>query len=323
LVSIELQKALIEWYREHKRDLPWRKTQDPYSVWVSEIMLQQTQVATVIPYYERWMKEFPTQESLADASDEDALALWQGLGYYRRARLLLAGVRFVRQNGTPNEAQEWLKVPGVGAYTAGAISSIAQNQPAALVDGNVARVFSRLTANSQPHNGLMKECWHWAKSNFNAGSPAAASPRDWNQALMELGATVCKPTLPRCTICPVKLYCEAKKRNLVSSLPTAKVKSKPIPLQREMVILRCDNNIAFIQSLPGEWWEGLYILPEKNPTEEWQIDLGEFTFVVTNHRIRARVSLVQLKTQIEGFVWKIPEDIPIPAPFRRALKLAN
>src|SRR4051794_18052562 len=135
---------LLAWYDEHKRDLPWRRTRDPYAIWASEIMAQQTQIATVIPYWERWLARFPTVEALAAADEADVLSMWQGLGYYRRARLFLSGARWVVAHGMPKTAEGWKKVPGVGAYTAGAIASIAFGDPAPLVDGNVERVYARL-----------------------------------------------------------------------------------------------------------------------------------------------------------------------------------
>src|SRR4026207_278214 len=133
----EWQRKLVAWYAKNRRELPWRKTRDPYAIWVSEVMLQQTQVSTVIPYFEKWMARFPNIRSLAESTEEQVLEIWQGLGYYRRAKLLRRGAQWVLENGVPRTYQEWLKVPGVGPYTAAAVSSISQRFPAALVDGNV------------------------------------------------------------------------------------------------------------------------------------------------------------------------------------------
>src|SRR5437868_1086101 len=143
-----IRRCLSAWYRRNARDLPWRSTSDPYAIWVSEVMLQQTQVATVLPYYERWMSRFPTVETLAAASEQDVLSLWQGLGYYRRCRMLLAGARWVAEHGIPQTAKDWMQAPGVGRYTASAIASIALGESVPVVDGNIERVFARLMGSS-------------------------------------------------------------------------------------------------------------------------------------------------------------------------------
>lgn len=213
--KVNFRRDLITWYHCNRRSMPWRgdNTNIPvtaYSVWVSEVMLQQTRVDTVIEYWNRWMENFPTVQSLAQASPEDVNRLWAGLGYYRRAQNLLAGAKYVvdKHHGeVPSTKQELLQVPGIGPYTAGAISSIAFSKCEPVVDGNVLRVFSRLFASKlEVGSGkLEKLSWNLAEQLVDPDSPAA-----FNQAVMELGATVCKPTNPSCSTCPVRVYCKAK-----------------------------------------------------------------------------------------------------------------
>ena len=216
--SISFKRSqLLSWYRENRRLLPWRGdntsiTPSPYGTWISEIMLQQTRVETVIDYWKRWMETFPTLESLSQATPDDVNRLWAGLGYYRRAQQLLKGAQFVMKefNGIiPSNVDELLKIPGIGPYTAGAIASIAFGKAVPLVDGNVIRVFARLygiTAEIGASGNVMeKHCWSIAGKLVDPVDPGA-----FNQSLMELGATVCKPTSPSCSTCPVRSVCVAK-----------------------------------------------------------------------------------------------------------------
>src|SRR5205823_775886 len=196
--SHRLRRALRRWYRAAARDLPWRRTRDPYAIWVSEVMLQQTQVATVRPYYERWMQRFPTVTDLAAAGEEDVLQVWAGLGYYSRARALLRGAREVvaRHGGqVPRRTEDLKALPGIGPYTAGAIASIAFGLREPVVDGNVTRVLCRIFGlRGDPNAGqLRSELWRLA-----ALLVPPRAPGEFNSALMELGATVCRPGKPDC-----------------------------------------------------------------------------------------------------------------------------
>ncbi len=196
------QKALLDWYGRERRALPWRETHDPYRVWVSEIMLQQTRVAAVIEYYRRFLARFPDVQSLARASESDVLASWSGLGYYRRARAMHAAAQKIVNEMAgefPRTAESLSDLPGIGRYTAAAIASIAFGEPVAVVDGNVERVLSRFLGR---HLRDQKETWEHAGSLL-----ARERPGDWNQALMELGATVCLPADPKCLICPIRKWC--------------------------------------------------------------------------------------------------------------------
>ncbi|MGD2067554.1 MAG: A/G-specific adenine glycosylase [Gemmatimonadota bacterium] len=200
-----IRHRLLTWYDAHARDLPWRRTDDPYAVWVSEVMLQQTRVNTVIPFWTRWMERFPTVAALADARLDDVLASWEGLGYYRRARLLhraAARVRDRHRGELPRDVAGLRELPGVGEYTAGAVASIAFGRRVPAVDGNVRRVLARLHDLPTPSPAQLRE--------RAARLVPPERPGDFNQALMELGATVCSPTSPRCGSCPLERVCRAR-----------------------------------------------------------------------------------------------------------------
>ncbi|MGE6516136.1 A/G-specific adenine glycosylase [Lysinibacillus sphaericus] len=222
----EFRQSLVEWFEEEKRDLPWRHTKDPYKIWVSEVMLQQTRVDTVIPYYNRFLESFPTLELLAEAPQEYLLKHWEGLGYYSRARNLQAGVREVLENYggiVPDNRHDISKLKGVGPYTAGAILSIAYNKPEHAVDGNVMRVLSRVL---HIHDDIALPK---TKKIFEAAvekliDPAHAS--SFNQGLMELGALICTPTSPKCLLCPVRNYCTAFNEGDPGNLPVKSKKTK-------------------------------------------------------------------------------------------------
>jgi A/G-specific adenine glycosylase len=214
-----LHLALLTWYDEQARTLPWRSNPTPYRVWMSEIMLQQTQVTTVLPYFERWMAKFPTVTDLAEAPLETVLKTWEGLGYYARARNLHKAAQVVVQeyNGElPDTVEGLLKLPGIGVYTAGAIASIAFGRKAAAVDGNLKRVFARLMAYEPPINTPSAEKDLWAIAEVLLPEDRAG---DWNQALMDLGATICLPRNPRCLLCPLRDECRANQLGLVHELP--------------------------------------------------------------------------------------------------------
>jgi len=222
------QAAILKWFKPHQRDMPWRRTGDAYAIWVSEIMLQQTQVATVKPYYERFLKRFPNVHALADAPLADVLKLWEGLGYYSRARNLhKAAVKIVRESGgeLPRTAAGLMSLPGIGRYTAGAIASIAFGLDEPVLAGNVARVLCRLCRiREDPKTNRARErLWGWARRLMPQGKAAL-----FNQALMDLGATICVSRNPSCQRCPVRGYCEARRRNEQDQLPV-KAKAKPTP----------------------------------------------------------------------------------------------
>jgi len=201
--------VLLHWYRRHRRDLPWRRTRDPYRIWVSEVMLQQTQVATAAPYYQSFLARFPTIDALSRAREADVLEAWSGLGYYRRARMLHEAARMVVHDyasRVPDDPEAFGRLPGVGRYTRGAVLSIAFDRPLAALDGNVTRVLSRLLALAAPLKDPAATRRLWAEAEALV---PARKPGEWNQALMELGALVCTPRAPRCDDCPCRAHCRA------------------------------------------------------------------------------------------------------------------
>jgi A/G-specific adenine glycosylase len=213
-----IRAALLRWYRRHRRELPWRKTRDPYAIWVSEIMLQQTRVVAVIEYYERFLRLFPTVAKLAAAEEEEVLAAWSGLGYYRRARSLHAAARKIvdELDGTvPATSVTLRELPGVGRYTSAAIASIAYDEPVAVVDGNVERVLERLDGVARNGDTV------WARAQELL---APRSAGDWNQAMMELGATICTPATPACEACPVQTWCKLPGHDVRKAQPARKKK---------------------------------------------------------------------------------------------------
>lgn len=221
-----LRQALFTWYAESGRDLPWRQTRDPYAIWISEIMLQQTQVKTVIPYYQRWMAEFPTIADLAAADQQQVLKVWQGLGYYARARNLHQAAQEImrsHQGQFPKTIEAVMALPGIGQTTAGGILSAAYNQPVPILDGNVKRVLARLLALEIPPNKALKALWQ-----VSADLLDAENPRDFNQALMDLGATICTPKNPACLLCPWRTHCLAFKLNMQTELPASESRA-PLP----------------------------------------------------------------------------------------------
>jgi A/G-specific adenine glycosylase len=235
---------LLNWYRRHQRDLPWRRSKNPYYIWVSEIMLQQTRVETVIPYFQRFIERFPTIEALALAPEEDVLKLWEGLGYYSRARNLQAAVREVyeRYGGVvPSEKDEIASLKGVGPYTSGAILSIAYNKPEPAVDGNVMRVLSRYFLIEED---VMKPATRTLMEKLAKELIPEGAAGDFNQALMELGAMVCTPRSPHCLTCPVREGCAGRAEGREESLPVKKKAKPPRPEKRIVALVEGSGELA-------------------------------------------------------------------------------
>jgi A/G-specific adenine glycosylase len=256
----------LAWYAKRKRALPWRRSLDPYAVWVSEMMLQQTQVATVIPYFDRWMERFPDVATLSSAAESDVLHAWQGLGYYSRARNLRRAATTIVQRHAgklPASVEELRALPGIGPYSAGAIASIAFGKHEPLVDGNVIRVLTRLFARrGDPSRAPLKaELWELAGSLVRS-LEAQASPGDFNQALMELGATVCTPRAPRCELCPLHAHCAAAAQNLVATLPELRVRQKPTLVHMVAAIVPRGPRVLLVrQPAHATRWAGMWLFP--------------------------------------------------------------
>jgi A/G-specific adenine glycosylase len=232
-----MRLRLLRWYAIHKRDLPWRRTSDPYAIWVSEAMLQQTRVDVVVAYYGRWMASFPTLRTLAAARESDVLSCWAGLGYYSRARNLRKAARLAGGR-LPTTYDGLLGLPGIGPYTAAAVASIAFGEPRAVLDGNVERVASRLLGVRDPRQGAGRAQVRKAVDRWLSPS----RPGDWNQAMMELGATVCTPRGPKCGSCPVSAFCAARRSGTQHAIPIPKPRRVAVAEKRRYaVVLRGDR----------------------------------------------------------------------------------
>lgn len=258
LPKTELAQSLLAWYDRQGRDLPWRNTQDPYKIWISEIMLQQTQVKTVIPYYQRWLQTFPSLNDLARANLQQVLKAWEGLGYYSRARNLHRTAQIIvreHQGIFPTEISAVTKLPGIGRTTAGGILSAAFNQPASILDGNVKRVLARLIALPIPPAKALTPLWHLSDTLLDL-----EHPRHYNQALMDLGATICTPKNPVCLLCPWQSYCLAYSQGTQNEIPM-RTPSTPLPhKQIGVAVIRNEAQQILIdrrkaEGLLGGLWE--------------------------------------------------------------------
>lgn len=246
-----LQGNLLRWYRVNRRDFPWRRGRQPYRIWLAEIMLQQTRIAAVLPYYENFLKRFPTMDSLARARESEVLKYWAGLGYYSRARNLHRAARKIaaeRDGNFPRDREAALALPGIGEYTAAAILSIAFDAPLAALDGNVARVLARLFA----IRGDLRTPTKWQRLTKIAQELLPAnSPGDWNQALMELGEAICTPRSPQCDVCPIASHCKARIMNVAHKLPAPRRKRKTVGVRIATAILLDPKGRTILTKLPG------------------------------------------------------------------------
>ena len=308
-----MQKKLLAWYAVNARDLPWRRTKDPYAIWVSEIMLQQTQVQTVTPYYERWLNRFPTLAALADAPLDEVLKYWAGLGYYRRVKMLHEAARFI-QSGCggkiPSDPDELVKIPGIGRYTAGAIASIAFQEPVPLVDGNVIRVLTRLYGIKDDigQTKTQRKLWVLAESLVPKKKPG-----DFNQALMELGATVCLPANPACLLCPVSAECKARAKGRPEDFPVKAKKEKLEKLNTAALILKNKQNQVFIEKQPQAGrWGGLWMFPFAEEIRQLE---KRFGVSLKKEKPRLKVRHGFTKYQISLSVYQTKTSLP-PSTFR-------
>lgn len=319
-----LRARLLAWYTRRRRDLPWRATRDPYRIWVSEIMLQQTRVETVLPYYHRFLRRFPTLAALAAAPESAVLAAWSGLGYYRRARDLHRAARLLHAAGGsfPSGYDAIRALPGIGPYTAAAIASIAFNLPYPALDGNVLRVLARLENEAAPIASTA------ARRRLEAVARDLLHPRrpgDFNQALMELGATVCLPRAPLCPACPLRAGCRAHASGAASALPVRRPQPPPESVEAVLVLVRRNGRVllrrrpAAARQLAG-FWE--LPRPEDLPGASLSPPLAAFHHAITRRRYRVTVVTAQLQRAPRGFRW-FPitqlSAIPLTTTARKAL----
>ncbi len=295
------------WFERQKRVLPWRSKPTVYRVWISEIMLQQTQVITVIPYFEKFIAKFPTVQKLARASEDQVMKYWAGLGYYSRARNLHRGAKMiVAQKGQfPQTREQWLEIPGVGNYTAGAILSIAYDQPEAILDGNVERVLARLGKIENDKHLL----WRISEKSVQFAYSQGVRPSVFNQAMMELGATVCTPKNPKCQICPFASVCKSKKDSCQDQYPQKKKSKKWIEVREEICFYFDRTGRVLLQKCENQKWrKGLWDgLPQKLKAEGKKFKkLGsvQTRHIVTRHKIQRISHVFQLKTS----GWQVSEE---------------
>jgi A/G-specific adenine glycosylase len=305
---------LLSWFYTNARDLPWRRTLDPYAIWVSEIMLQQTQVSTVIPYWERWMRELPDIKSLAAASEQKVLKLWEGLGYYTRARNLHRAAQSLNGNAFPREFEEVLKLRGIGRYTAGAICSIAFNQPTPVLDGNVRRVLSRLFVTDD-------DLWDIARELVVRTQSCGAL----NQALMELGAVVCTPREPRCGQCPVASQCRARKLGRIEEFPAKPVRAA-VTHRHFAVFVHHHKGRYLVRQRAGEvvnarLWEFPNVESKSGARPQEGRLLCAFKHTITRYRITVEAFLVDSKPRLTGKWLPLSslDELPFSSAHRKIL----
>lgn len=318
-----LREAITGWFRSNQRSLPWRNGYDPYRVWAAEIMLQQTQMDTVLPYYERWLNRFPTLDSLACASQEDVLRQWEGLGYYSRARNFhRAAAEVVAEYGgcVPRDPEVLVRLPGVGRYTAGAIASIAFEMPVPAVDGNVARVLSRVLAIEAPWHSPAAERTLWQVAGVLA-SPGGS--REINQGLMELGALVCRGRSPRCSSCPLSRLCKAHRLGQEEAYP----RRRPRPARRVvlgvMVVLQREACYCLRRRPASGLWGGLWEFPWVERERGESADKARRRLLNrlgqdSPGRARSRFDLIHglthMELRLDGFVYRAPSPELPPQP---------
>ena len=320
--NLSFGARILRWYDSAKRDLPWRRTQDPYSVWLSEIMLQQTRVAAAVPYFERFLQRFPNVAALAAARESEVLAAWAGLGYYSRARNLHRAAQEIAAGGFPRDYEAIRALPGIGEYTAAAIASIAFGLPHAVLDGNVIRVLARVSAEEAPVASAA------AKERLRALADRLldrSRPGDYNQALMELGATVCLPRSPRCTECPVATMCEARRQGIAERLPVKAPRVKTVVIELELLLIRRRGRCLMWQRPTDSgpmagFWE-LPVTAQLSHAYRYEV-LRHVRHTIMNRRYVATVIRAEIKRVPRGFVW-VAEDglaaLPLSTLARKAL----
>jgi len=322
-----ISKLLIEWYRAGHRDLPWRRTEDPYRIWVSEIMLQQTRAQAVIPYYERFLDRFPTVEALAASKEDEVLALWSGLGYYSRARnLRRAAIEVAALGGFPRNYEAIRALPGIGDYTAAAIASIAFGLPHAVLDGNVLRVVARMEndaadiSSARTRERFREVAQGWLDRRH---------PGPFNQALMELGATVCLPRNPLCLVCPLGDACRSRAEGTAAQLPVKLRKTEPVRIEGVLLIVRNGERILLRRrDADARRMAGFWDLPtaEELPGARQGRSLGTIRHTITHHHYTLEVRLASGKPPEERFAWFAPgelAEIPLSTTARKGLRLAG
>jgi len=338
-----IRHALLGWYDRNRRDLPWRRTRDPYRIWIAEVMLQQTTVRAATPFYEAFLKRFPTLQSLAEEPEEEVVGAWSGLGYYHRARNLHRGAQHVAERHAgrfPRTIEAALAVPGVGLYTASAILSIAHGQALPVVDGNVRRVLARLLALCGPEYRRDGPYYNRAEELLDRERPG-----DWNQALMELGATVCTPRKPACEVCPLRSTCRARALGIVGELPEGRARRAPVDVRVAAALVESDGRVLLVRRPEGRLLGRMWEVPQTSLESRGLPDLARellerhgLRVVPGPLAVRARHAITYRRITLEGyrarlrppapsdperFLWARPEEVeslPVSSSTRKLLK---
>jgi A/G-specific adenine glycosylase len=310
-----LRRTLLAWYDRNRRDLPWRHTRDPYRIWVSEVMLQQTTVKAVLPYYGAFLERFPTLTALAEEPEDEVLAAWSGLGYYHRARNLHRGAQHVAERHAgafPQTLEAALAVPGVGLYTASAVLSIAHGLALPVVDGNVRRVLARLLALRGPAYKKDGAYYNRAEELIDPKRPG-----DWNQALMELGATVCLPRKPACPACPLRQRCEARARGLVAELPESRKRREPVNVTVKAALVERDGRVLLVRRAEGRLLGRMWEVPQTSLDTRGRPDLAReveeqhgLRVVPGPLAVRARHAVTYRRITLEGYRTRLRPPVP-------------
>lgn len=321
------RQDLLDWFARYRRDLPWRRTRDPYAIWLSEIMLQQTRVAAVIPYFDRFLRRFPTVEALAAAPEPELLAQWAGLGYYYRARNLQKAARAIVAAGQfPSSHEGILALPGIGDYTAAAVASIAFNLPFAVLDGNVFRVLSRLFADG---TNIASTAGKKRFASLASEVLDIEQPGTFNQAMMELGATVCLPKAPQCLVCPVAGHCQARAENRMGEFPVKVVEKKSVRVERVLYwIERAGEVLVWQRPADSRLMAGFWELPEASELAgvEARDELGLFRHGITVYDYRFKVVSAVTPESVGKCVWvglDVLDGLPLSTIFRKALQVVE
>jgi A/G-specific adenine glycosylase len=319
-----IRRRILSWYRKNKRDLPWRSTRDPYRIWISEIMLQQTRVAAVIPYYQRFLDRFPDVEALRSAEEHDLLGAWAGLGYYSRARnLQKAANKIVELGEFPRDYPTIRSLPGVGDYTAAAIASIAFDLAYAVLDGNVIRVLSRLTGERGNVDSTL------VRTRLRALADSAIDPRnpgEFNQGLMELGATVCLPKQPQCLLCPLAPDCRARESGRQNELPLKSMRPRAIEVEMQLLVIeKAGRILAWKRPTDSRRLAGFWELPEPSqlPLARMKTRIARFRHTIVNTNFSYDVFRASLLRAPADFQWLAKDklhEFPLSTTAKKALR---
>lgn len=312
----QLRRHLLDWYRANKRDLPWRKSKDAYRIWISEVMLQQTTTQAVIPYYEKFLNRFPKLKDLALAPESEVLKYWAGLGYYSRARNLHKAAKELNSTGFPKTADQLIEYPGFGPYTSRSVASLAFEDPVGVLDGNVIRILSRVYGD--------ESLWWTTESRKNLQSKAdelasVGLSSEVNQAMMELGATVCTPQSPSCFLCPWNRECRARREGRETELPIKKPKTASHILLWQPRVAKNKNKIAFVTNSYAPFLKGAKIFPGSIQTLNQRPEKFDYKHTITKYDIYTQLSFSENEKAVKSlktgdYHWlelqKISEEVP-------------